>query len=381
MMRRSLTPAAAAFSPRRVRAIVAKEFKHITRDWQTLTIVIIMPIVMMFLYGYALTTDMKDAPVLVLDPNPTPATRAVAQAVDASSLFKVVGTIYGAQNVQELFKKHNVKAIFMFDPDFSRDIRTPGKAGAITVFINGSDPNQGTIIQNSVEALLTNATLDFLRIERPSVVSVRRTILYNPQQKSAFYFVPGLMALILMLICAMLTALTITREKELGTMEQLLVSPLHPLEIILGKIIPYILLSLLDGSLILIVGRIAFGVTIAGNPALLALGVLIFTFCALALGLLFSTIAKTQQQALLIVMPVTLMPTMLLSGFIFPIASMPPFLQGIAYIIPGTYFLWILRGIILKGVGVSVLWLPFCVLALQALLFMAVSTKKFNTKL
>lgn len=365
---------------KRLLTISLKEIRHILRDWQTLAVVLVMPVMMMFLYGYALNADAKDIAVMIELPSPTPEGRAVADKIDASQLFKVVGVVSAADDPAELFKLHGIHALFRFPPGFSRDLRRPGGA-RVQVLVDGSDPNLGTLIRNAAEPMLLGATLRVLGVEQPKVLDVRSLVLYNPEQRSALFFVPGLMAIILLMISALLTSVAIAREKELGTMGQLLVSPLQPLEIIVGKIIPYIFLSAMDGLLILLVGRLAFGVRIAGNPLLLAACSLVYIFTALSIGLLISTIAKRQQHAMFMALGATLMPSVLLSGFIFPVASMPRQLQIVSSIIPATYFLEIVRGIILKGVGIHVLWRPVGILALEGVVLMAISIRKFKVKL
>ena len=366
---------------RRIGAIVRKEFRHIARDWQTLAIVLMMPVVMMFLYGYALTMDISDVPVLVVDPSPSPQSARLISSIDQSSLFSVKGTLRSAPDPEELFKIYHVKAIFRLHPDFTKDLFNGGKGAPIQVLIDGSDPNTGTILKNSVEPMLMGAVFEIMKLEQPPVITVQSKVLYNPQQKSALYFVPGLMAIILLMISALLTSLAITREKELGTMEQLLVSPLHPKEIILGKIIPYIFLAAADGVLILLVGRIAFGVHIAGSLILLAAASLIYIFTSLSIGLLISTIASTQQQSMMIVLPATMLPTIILSGFIFPLTSFPFFLRALSQVIPATYYLEILRGIILKGVGLTVLWQSMLILTAIGILLVGISVRKFKVRL
>ena len=365
----------------RLRAVIAKELCHIVRDWQTLMIVIAMPVVMMFLYGYAINMEMKEAPVVIVDADPSPASKAIGDAIDASSLFTVTAVIYGYADPVTLFKRYNAKAVVIFDGRFSENLRRSGKSGTVTVLVNGGDPNQGTIIRNTIEGLIQRATLAVLHIEQPKIVTIRQKVLYNPQQQSALYFVPGLMAVIVLMISALLTALALTREKELGTMEQLLVSPLLPLEIIIGKIVPYIFLAAIDAVVILLISHLVFGVVVQGSLWILALATLVYIFTSLALGLFFSTLAKTQQQAMLMVFPATMLPTIILSGFIFPVASMPLFLQAVSYLVPATYYLQLIRGIILKGVGLEVLWLPLSVLCIQGLLFTAISIKKFRIRL
>ncbi len=366
--------------PKRLVTISQKEMHHIFRDWQTLMVVLVMPVMMMFLYGYALNSDARDIAVMVEMPSPTSEGRAVVNKIDASQLFKVVGTVTTASDPAELFRLHGIRALFRFPVDFSWDLYRPGGT-QVQVLIDGSDPNVGTLIRNAAEPMLLGATLQVLSIKQPKVIDLRSLVLYNPDQRSALFFVPGLMAVILLMISALLTSVAIAREKELGTMGQLLVSPLHPLEIIIGKLIPYIFLAAADGLLILFVGRYIFGVEIQGNFGFLALCSLIYIFTSLSIGLLISTIAKRQQHAMFMAMGVTLMPTVLLSGFIFPIISMPLPLQIISRIIPATYFLEIVRGIILKGVGLHELWLPLLVLSMQGVVLMAISIRKFKVKL
>jgi ABC-2 type transport system permease protein len=367
-------------NPNRLLAISRKEIRHIFRDWQTLMVVLVMPVMMMFLYGYALNADSRDIPVIVELPSPTPEGRLIVEKIDASSLFKVIGTVGAVDNPSEIFRQQGIRALFRFPPSFSSDLRRSGGA-RVQILIDGSDPNMGTLIRNAAEPMLLGATLHVLGIELPKVIDLRSLVLYNPEQRSALFFVPGLMAVILLMISALLTSVAIAREKELGTMGQLLVSPLRPLEIMIGKLIPYIFLAAFDGFLILVVGRLVFDVSVAGNPWFLALCSLVYVFTALSIGLLISTIAKRQQHAMFMALGVTLMPTVLLSGFIFPVVSMPKILQIISAIIPATYFLQIVRGIILKGVGLNELWVPLTILFIEGTIVMAISIRKFKVKL
>jgi ABC-2 type transport system permease protein len=344
-------------------------------------IILLMPVIMMFMFGYALTMDLLEVPVLIEAPLPGREIEHIASSIDATILFHVAGAVPVAADPAELFKKHHVRAIFRFPPDFAADLKNGRGGAAVQVLIDGSDPNVGTILKNAVESLVLKAALDLLHIRQPTIVTVDQRILYNQEQRSALYFVPGLMAVILLMISALLTALAITREKEIGTLEQLLVSPLRPGEIVLGKILPYVVLAGVDGALILLVGYAAFGVRVAGSLLFLAGAAAVYIFTALAIGLLVSTVAKNQQQAMLMVLPATLLPTIILSGFIFPLASLPLVLRCISYAVPATYFLEIIRGVILKGVGPAVLWQPVCVLGAMSLFLVAVSVKKFRVRL
>jgi ABC-2 type transport system permease protein len=362
----------------RLYAIVLKELRHILRDNQTLFIILAMPVIMMFLYGYALTMDIIDAPVLIINPNQSAYVKELTARIDASAMFRVSGTIKSCSDVQAQFRRHHVKIICRFPPSFSKDLNNGGTAAPVQVIIDGSDPNTAIILKNAFEGILSSITLDMMGIRPADIIIVNQRILYNQEQKSALFFVPGLMAIILLMISALLTSLTITREKELGTLEQLLVSPLHPLEIILGKIIPYVILSGIDGVLILITGKLAFGVNVAGSLSLLAITGTIYIFTSLSIGMLISTVATTQQQAMMMVMPVTMLPTIILSGFIFPLSSLPIALRLFSNIVPATWFLQIIRGIILKGIGIRELWPQMTILCGISLFLIMVAVKRFR---
>jgi ABC-2 type transport system permease protein len=363
---------------RRLKAIIFKEIRHILRDNQTLAIILLMPVIMMFLYGYALTMDIRDAPVLIINPDNSADVNMIAQRIDASSMFRVAGISQDAGNPVEAFKARRVKVVCRFNPDFSADIRNGGTGAPVQVLIDGTDPNTGTILKNAIESMLLSIVMDILHIEKPEVIRVSPRILYNQEQKSALYFVPGLMAVILLMISALLTSLTLTREKELGTLEQLLVSPLHPAEIILGKIIPYVFLAGIDGILVVLTGQFAFGVHIAGSVLLLVVTSIIYIFTSLSIGMLISTVVSNQQQAMMIVLPVTMLPTIILSGFIFPLTSLPLFLRLISNIVPATWFLQIIRGIILKGIGISILWPQILIVSMIGFFLVIISIKRFR---
>ncbi|MBN1130744.1 MAG: ABC transporter permease [Chitinispirillaceae bacterium] len=366
---------------RRIGAIALKEMRHIVRDWQTLMVIILMPVLMMFLYGYALTMDLIEVPVIVEEPSPSRESERIVAAIDATTLFRVAGRVRVVSDPEDLFKRQRVKMLFRFPASFAADLRRGSLGAHVQVLIDGSDPNVGTILKNAVESLVLKATLDVLGIKQPTVVTIDQRILYNQEQRSALYFVPGLMAIILLMISALLTSLAITREKELGTLEQLLVSPLRPFEIIFGKILPYILLAAFDGALILLVGYALFGVRVAGSLLFLAGASGVYIFTALAIGLMVSTVARNQQQAMMIVLPATLLPTIILSGFIFPLASLPFILRVISYGIPATHFLEIVRGIILKGAGPALLATPLLILTGMSCVLIAIAVKKFQVRL
>jgi ABC-2 type transport system permease protein len=368
-------------SPARIMAIMVKESRHIIRDPQSLMIVVLMPVVMMFMYGYALTTDVTEVPIAIEDPAPSPASRIIISELDASTFFKVTSVRPAISDPVECFRTSRVKAIFRFPADFNAGLHTIGRQTPIQVLVDGSDANLGTILRNATEAAISGPVFRVLNRPLPEPLVIHQNILYNPEQRSTFFFVPGLMAIILTMISALLTSIALTREKELGTMAQLLITPLKPLEIIIGKILPYLGLAALDGLLVLGIGRIAFGVKVAGSSLFLAGVSVLYIFLCLSIGLLISALATRQIHAMVVAMVATLLPTVMLTGFVFPVASMPLFLQWLSRVLPATYYLAIVRGVILKGVGLSILWPQVLVLCFMTLLLLVVAVKRFRMTL
>lgn len=366
----------------RLKAIILKEFRHILRDWQTLMIVLIMPIVMMFLYGYALNMELTEVPVAVIDPSLSTESSRIAASLDASPLFSVTHYQTSCNNPKEFFRTQRVKSIIRFPADFSPSFHRRSPNTAIQILIDGTDPNTATILNNTIEGVVRKILLtEITGTAHPQTIQMSSRVLYNPEQKSARFFVPGLMAVILLMISALLTSLTLTREKETGTLEQLLVSPLHPFEIVVGKIIPYCFIAACDGSIIVLVGQFIFGVHCSGSLFLLSLLSLLYILTSLAIGLVISTVARNQQQAMMIVLPVTMMPTIILSGFIFPLTGLPVFLRIISRFIPATWYLEIIRGIMLKGIGLTDLYKPALILASMAFLLTLIAVKRFRVRL
>ena len=363
---------------RHIAAIVAKERHHILRDRQTLAIILVMPVAMMFLYGYALTLDLNNVRVVIEDPGNSSFGRALARDIDATAMFRTVAVRAAYGDPARDMSARDVKAVFRLPVDFARDLRNGGNPAPIRTLIDGSDQNTATIIRSTVGPMVRRSVLKQLKIHPPRPVVISSRVLYNREQKSSLYFVPGLMAIILIMISALLTSLTITREKETGTLEQIMLSPLRPWEILVGKIVPYVVLAATDGVLILVVGRVFFGVKVSGSLVLLGGATLVYIVASLSMGLIFSTVAANRQQAMLMVLPATMLPTLVLSGFIFPLRSMPVFLRAVAHIIPATYFLRVIRGIILKGVGPSSLWMPMLLLVLLGGVFLLVALRLFK---
>ncbi len=361
----------------RVLPIIRKEFIHIRRDFRTLVIVFAMPVFMLLMYGYAINMEIQNIDLAALDHSKSPASAELVRAFQGSRFFTVNYFNGGESEVETLFQQRAVKIVLIIPHDFAQALAAPIPV-TVQMLIDAGDSNTAQSIQNYANAVLQNYNAGRGLV---TPLDVRATIQYNPTLKSSYFFVPGLVAIILMMISALLTSITIAREKETGTMEQILVSPVRPQEIIIGKVVPYILLAFLDGIIVLLVARFWFEVPIVGNLLLILAGCLLFVFVALAFGLLISTRAATQQVAMMSALVGTLLPTIMLSGFIFPISAMPKPLQFVTYIVPARYFLPVIRGVMLKGNTLEHVWISVCVLAFMGLFFLMVSAKKFKMTL
>lgn len=361
----------------RILPIVRKEFVHIRRDFRTLIIVVAMPVMMLFLYGYAINLEIQNVDVVVQDRDQSVVSRALVRKFEGSRFFTVRHFRGPQSELERLFERRVCRMIVVIPPGFARDLqREP--AARVQVLIDASDPNAAQAIRNYSDAVFQafNAEHGFrLPFE------IETAIWYNPALRSAYFFVPGLAVLILIMISALLTSIAIVREKETGTLEQMLVSPVRPVEIIVGKFLPYILLAFLDLLIILVIARTVFHVPFLGSLALLLGSALVFIFVGLSLGLLISTVAPTQQVAMMAALTSTLLPTVMLSGFFFPLNSLPRILQIITYVVPARYFLPVIRGILLKGNGVTEILPEMAILAGMAVALLGISVRRFQTTL
>lgn len=366
----------------RFSAFIQKEFRHILRDRRTLMILFGMPVIQVLLFGYVLTNEIKNASIAVLDPAKTEESIALTNKLVSSGYFQLEQNIPSEADLEAAFKSGKIKMAVVFPADFSV---APNKPADIQLIGDASDPNTATTLINYANAIIA----DFVQEKAPvassgtAIMAIRTEtrMRYNPEQKAVFNFVPGVMTLILMLVSAMMTSITIAREKELGTMEVLLVSPLKPIQIILGKTAPYLALTLLNALVVVLVGIYIFGMPLQGSILLLTAECVLYMFVALSLGILISTKAKDQMTAMFISALGLMMPTMLLSGFIFPRESMPVPLQVVGSVIPATWFNPIIKGIMIKGTGLDVLWKQTAVLGGMALFFLAVSLRNFKDRL
>lgn len=360
-------------------SIIKKEFRHILRDPQTLWIVIAMPVVMLFLYGYAITLEMKQIEIVVTDYSKTPQSRRFIEHLLATDFFRITDVDVPLTNFEQIFKERKARCILAVPRDFARSQNSRPET-KIQLLVDATDPNAANYIRKYLMQIGSRFTFENNRfLIQPFVLEQR--IFYNPLLKAHNFFVPGLIAIILLMISALLTSIAIVREKEMGTMEQILVSPVRPSQIIIGKVIPYTLLAFLDGLLIVSIGYLWFKVPLHGSLLFLEGTLILYILSGLSFGLLVSTVAESQRTAMMAAIMATLLPTIMLSGFIFPLASMPDIFRYLSMIVPATHFLEIIRGILLKGNTVLDLSVQIGYLLLITVFFIVVSVKKFHTKL
>ncbi len=362
-------------------AFVKKEFRHILRDRRTLLILLGMPVVQIVLFGYAITNEFRNASIVVLDQSRDELSRELTEKLIASGHFRLLAEVQSYEELHTHFKKGKIKLAVVIPPDFTQKVQREDGA-QVQLIADGSEPNYASTLVTYANQIVA----DF-RPEQPglaaaqSLVGIEIRMLFNPELRSAYLFVPGVIALILMLISAMMTSLTIAREKEQGTMELLLVSPLPPLLIVVGKVIPYVVLAFSIGMIALSLGVLVFGVPVKGSLLLLLAMSMLYVLTALSLGVLISTKAPTQQIAMMASLGGLMLPTVLLSDFIFPLASMPLPLQLVGNAIPARWFISILRDLLLKGTGWRYIWQEAAVLGGMSLVLLVLAMKNFKTRL
>jgi ABC-2 type transport system permease protein len=373
---------------RRLRAIWIKELHHITRDSRSLAMALAVPVMMLLLYGYALSLDVDRVPALILDQDQTSESRELIRQFQGSRFFEVRGFAADYRAIERAIDRNQILMAVVIPPDYSETIGSGG-AAQVQIVIDGSDSNTGAIVlgysENVVRGYSARIRAEVMNRrggERPApAVDAQVRVWYNNTLESKNYVVPGLIAVILQIIAALLTSLTIAREWEMGTMEQLLSTPLRPVEIVLGKMLAYFVVGVADALVALIVALFVFQVPLRGSVLVLALSVCLFLFGALFWGIFVSAAAKTQLQAYQMGLLSSFLPAFMLSGFVYAIESMPQVIQVITHIIPARYVVTIMKGVFLKGVGVEVLWGELAFLALYATAIFLAATRKMNQKL
>jgi ABC-2 type transport system permease protein len=358
-------------------SIVRKEFMHIWRDPQTLMIILVWPVIMLLLFSYAITLEMRGIPTAVVDKSDTPASRHLIECITSSGFFSLVARDMPPADYEELFQRQTASCLIVIPADYAETI-IEDQFTDVQVLIDATDPNAANFIHNYLGSVLMQVSEEQSdELLLPFTLAPR--FLYNPNLESTYFFVPGLIAIILLLISALLTSIAIVREKEKGTLEQILVSPARASQIIIGKVIPYVILGFIDGILVLALGVVWFNVPMRGELWQILLSMLLYISTGLSFGLLISTVARSQQTAMMLALMATILPTIMLSGFIFPVDSMPLFFQYLSKIVPATHFLEIIRGIMLKGIGLSLLWKQVLYLLILTLFLVVVSVRKFKT--
>jgi ABC-2 type transport system permease protein len=363
-----------------LRAFVVKEFQHILRDRQTLTVLLLMPLVQVLLFGYALRNDIRDVRLAVVDPSPDYSTLRLRARLDATDRFRLVAVAPAAGALEPLFRRGAVDAAVVVEPDFAEHLAR-GTPGQLLVVTDASDPNTGSTMQAYVLAVLGDYERELRGARRGTSILVQTRMRFNPTLESVNLFVPGLIALVLTLVSALMTAISLSREKERGTLEILLVSPLRPRQIIVGKVLPYLTLGFANAVTALAVAWLAFHVPLRGSVVLLLLESLLYTVVSLALGVLIAARTSSQRAAMLGALIGTMLPNVLLSGMIFPIASMPAWMRPATYVVPARWYLVIARGIMLKGVGLAYLWPETLVLLGMTLVLLAAAVRSFRARL
>ena len=360
---------------------VKKEWLHIWRDRRTLFILVCMPIVQIVLYGFALTNEVKNAKFIIFDQSKDQATISISNEIAASRYFSLYRNAYSYKDVEATFKQGKIRIAVIFPRNFREDLLHTNHA-QVQIIADASDPNTANMLTNYATAIINDyQTALNQNQELPYTVKTQVRMLYNPELQGAYNFVPGVMALVLMLVCAMMTSIAIVKEKEMGTMEVILVSPLKPFRIIIAKTIPYLLVSMVNIASILLLSVFVLSVPISGNLSLLIGESILFTMTSLSVGILISNTAKTQQTAMFTSMMSLFLPTTLFSGFIFPVENMPVPLQIISNLVPAKWYYIIVKDVMIKGLGFSYVWKETLILAGMTVVLLSISIKQFKIRL
>jgi ABC-2 type transport system permease protein len=371
--------------------IAWKEFVQISRDARTLAIVVVLPVMMLVLYGYAINLDVNHIRLAVYDQDNSRQSRDLVGAFSHSEYFDIVATVRSNAAATDALDDGIAKVALVIPTDYARDLAA-NRVATVQLLVDGSDSTTAStsvgyaeVIVQQQSARITIGAVQKAGFGNPALqaapVEARFRYWYNPELRSTNYIVPGLIAVILMMLAALLTSMTVVRERERGTIEQLVVSPVMPSELMVGKLIPYVTIAFFDVLLVIAAGRLLFGVPLKGSPVLVLALSGVFLTAALGIGLLISVLAHNQQTAMTVAFMTTLLPSILLSGFIFPIRAMPQVLQLLTNLIPARHFLVILRGIFLKGIGISLLWQPTLVLVVFGVVMLGLSARRFRKKL
>nr|WP_314999748.1 ABC transporter permease [uncultured Capnocytophaga sp.] len=362
-------------------AFIRKEFYHVFRDRRTLLILFGIPIAQIILFGQALSSEVKNIGIAVLDEANNTYSQEITHRLQASPYFKLKDPQLRYDQVEDQFKQGTIKAALIFSPDFGKDLYTPSGT-SLQLITDGSDPNTAKTVQNYFSAMVASYQQELNpAVQLPYQITVENRMLYNEEQNGSMNFVPGVIALVFMIVSTALTSVAVVREKELGTMEILLVSPFKPIMILIAKAVPYLILSLINFAVILLLSVYMLDVPIRGNLLLLYAESTLFIIICLSLGLLISTVTASQQTAMLIAMMGMMLPTAFFTGFMFPIENMPLIFQGISKVFPSSYYYSIVKKVMLKGLDFSYIWKETLILIAMAVVFLSLAMKKFKIRL
>jgi len=362
-------------------SFIKKEFNHILRDRRTMLVLFGMPIVQLIIFGFAITTEVRNAKIAILDNSKDEITQRLITRIESTEYFQIEKTISNNNQIESAFKSGKIKLAIVFQPNFQNELLHTNHA-QMQIISDATDPNQATTLANYVSAVVADFQNELIELNKiPYAIETEIRMLYNPQLKGAYTSVPGVMGLILLLVSAMMTSISVVRETELGTMEILLVSPMKPWLVIISKAIPYFLLSIVNVITILLLSTSLLDLPINGSLILLFSVTILYILCALSLGLFISTVANSQLAAMLISLVGLMLPVVMLSGYAFPIANMPDLLQWLANLSPAKWFIIIIKNIMIKGVGMEGIWKETMVLLAMTLIFIIVSIKRFKIRL
>ncbi|NMB83453.1 MAG: ABC transporter permease [Ignavibacteria bacterium] len=362
-------------------SFIKKEFNHILRDRRTMLVLFGMPMVQLIIFGFAITTEVRNAKIAILDNSKDEITQRLVTRIESTEYFEIEKTISNNNQIESAFKSGRIKLAIIFQPNFQNELFHTNRA-QIQIISDATDPNQATTLANYVSAVVADFQNELVELNKiPYSIDTEIRMLYNPQLKGAYTSVPGVMGLILLLVSAMMTSISVVRERELGTMEILLVSPMKPWLVIISKAIPYFVLSIVNVITILLLSTTLLDMPINGSLVLLFSVTILYILCALSLGLFISTVANSQLAAMLISLVGLMLPVVMLSGYAFPIANMPDLLQWLANLSPAKWFIIIIKNIMIKGIGIEGIWKETLVLIAMTLIFMLISIKRFKIRL
>ncbi|NNG26874.1 MAG: ABC transporter permease [Ignavibacteriaceae bacterium] len=360
---------------------IKKEFHHILRDKRSMLVLLGLPIVQLLIFGFAITTETRNCNIAILDNSKDEAPQNIITRIENSTYFDIDRTLSSNDRAYKEFKTGRIKLAIVFQPNFQNDLSHTNKA-QIQIITDASDPNQANTLANYVSAIVMDYQKELNQNkELPYTINTEIRMLYNPQLKGEYSSVPGVMGMILLLISAMMTSISIVKEKEIGTMEVLLVSPMKPSVIIVSKVIPYFIVSLINVITILLISNFVFGIPIQGSFILLSFITIIYIICSLALGILISTVTSSQQAAMIISLMGLMLPVVMLSGYAFPIANMPLILQIISNIIPAKWYIIMVKDVMIKGIGLFEIWQELIIILGMTMFFLMLSIKRFKVRL